>query len=193
MTTMMSTTAETATTALEATTWTVDPSHTTVEFSVKHLMIATVKGRLDAVRGSVLLDPTRPAASRVEVEMDAASIDTGEAKRDEHLRSADFLDVASWPQLRFVGKRVEGDTTRRFRLAGDLTIRGVTREVVLDVRHEGSARDPWGSDRQAFHATTSINRSDFGLRWNVALETGGMLVGEEVRVAIDVELVRQPA
>lgn len=170
--------------------WSIDPSHTQVGFAVRHLMLASVKGRFGVVGGSVRLDP---AASKpeVDVSIDAASITTGDAKRDEHLRSADFLHAEEHPALRFRGNRVDGNVETKFSLHGELTIRGVTRPVTLHVVNEGRVTDPWGNQKAGYTATTTINRKDFGLEWNLALEAGGVVVGDEVRITIETELVRQ--
>ena len=178
-------------TAPALTTWTIDPAHTTVEFAVKHLMITTVKGRFTGVSGSVRTDEGSAAKGEADVVIDAASLDTREPQRDAHLRSADFFDVEKFPTLTFRSTRLFDLSAGAFKLAGQLTIHGVTREVVLDVTSEGRTKDPWGGERAGFTATTRINRSDFGLRWNQALETGGLLVGEEVKISLDVQLVRQ--
>ena len=172
------------------TTWQIDSTHASVGFAVKHLVIATVKGQFGSVSGAVKIDERNLRDFQLEVEIDASSIDTRTEQRDAHLRSPDFLDVETYPKIRFVGKRVEGDLAGDFRLVGDLTIRDVTRETVLDVTNEGRARDPWGGERAVFSAKTKINRVDFGLTWNQALETGGVLVGEDVKIAIDVELLK---
>ena len=172
------------------TTWNIDPAHTTVEFAVKHLMITTVKGRFGDVRGTLTTDAENPAASSVKVEIATASIDTRNEQRDTHLRSADFFDVETHPALTFTGKRVEGDVDGEFRLVGDLTIRGVTREIALDVENEGTARDPWGGERSAFSAKGKFSRADFGLTWNQALEAGGVMVSDEVKVSIDAQFVK---
>lgn len=173
------------------TTWTVDPAHTVAEFAVKHLMIATVKGRFGTVRGTLRLDEEQPTRSAVEIEIDAASIDTREEKRDEHLRSADFFDVAKYPTITFRSTRIEAAGADTYRVTGGLTMRGVTREVVLELEDAGSAVDPWGNPRRAFTARTRLDRHDFGLTWNQALETGGVLVGREVKVEVDVQFVKQ--
>jgi polyisoprenoid-binding protein YceI len=181
----------TATTAAEGTTtWKIDPSHTVVEFAVRHLMISTVKGRLTGVQGSLRTDESDRSKSELEVTIDAASIDTREAQRDAHLRSPDFLDVERFPALTFNSRRVIGGGGSEFKLAGDLTIHGVTREVILDVTEEGRVTDPWGGQRVGYRATTNIKRSDFGLTWNVALETGGFVVGDDVKIVIELELVK---
>jgi polyisoprenoid-binding protein YceI len=172
------------------TTWQIDPAHTEVGFSVKHLMISTVRGRFAGVQGTIVLDEVNPANSSAEVEIDAATIDTRAAQRDAHLRSADFFEVERYPTITFRSARVERVGDDRYRIVGDLTIRGVTREVVLDATDEGRGRDPWGGDRLGFSATTTIDRSDFGLTWNQALETGGVLVSNEIKISIDVEAVK---
>ncbi len=171
--------------------WQIDPAHTMVEFAVKHLMIANVKGRFAAVKGTLQLSGDDYHSARVELLIDAASIDTREPRRDAHLRSADFLDADNSPALTFTSRRIDGVSGRSFAVVGDLTIRGVTREVALDVTDLGRQRDPWGGERAAFSATTAINRKDFGLVWNQMLETGGVLVGDQVQISIDAELVKQ--
>lgn len=188
---MTATASATLPTTASKTSWTIDPAHTHVEFAVRHLMIATVKGRFADVQGTVLTDDGEPAKNAVEVTIGAASIDTRETQRDAHLRSADFFNVDAHPTLTFKSRRVIDSAGDRFRLAGDLTIAGVTREVVLDVTSNGRGHDPWGGERSAFEATTKIKRSDFGLTWNQALETGGVLVGDEIKISIDAELVKQ--
>ena len=186
----MRTATTTATATPTVTTWKIDPSHSHLEFAVRHLMISTVKGRFGIVEGTVLTDEANPARADVNVTIDAASIDTREAQRDAHLKSADFFDVATFPTLTFKGGRVTAATGDRFTLTGDLTIHGVTREVTLDVAAEGRGKDPWGGERAGFSATTKIKRSDFGLTWNQVLEAGGIAVGDEVKITLDVELVR---
>jgi polyisoprenoid-binding protein YceI len=180
-------------TTANSTTWTVDSAHAEVGFAVKHLMIATVRGRFAGVAGTVQLDETNPANSKVNVEIDVRSIDTRQEQRDNHLRSPDFFDVEKYPTMHFAGKRIEGDTSGKFRLIGDLTIRGISQEVALDVTAEGRVRDPWGNDRAGFSASGKISRSAFGLTWNQLLEAGGVAVGDEVRLSLDVELVHQKA
>lgn len=178
------------TTTIKSGTYVIDPSHSSVEFAVKHMMISTVKGRFSDVKGALVVpDSGQPS---VDVTIAAAGIDTRFEARDTHLRSADFFDVERFPELRFVSSSAtrSGDG---WKLAGDLTIRGVTRPVALDVTEEGAGVDPWGNHRIAFSATGRINRSEFGLTWNAALETGGVLVSEEVRLQLDVQLVRQAA
>ncbi|HYN82605.1 MAG TPA: YceI family protein [Gemmatimonadaceae bacterium] len=171
-----------------ATRWQIDAAHSNIEFGVRHLMISTVKGRFGEVAGTVTVDPDDPRAVGVDVTLKTASIDTRQEQRDAHLRSADFFDAEKWPVITFSGKRVEGDTDRKFRLFGDLTIRDVTREIVLDVTKEGEGSDPWGNLRTAFSAQTKLDRRDFGLTYNQVLEAGGVVVGDEIKISIDVEL-----
>jgi polyisoprenoid-binding protein YceI len=175
------------------TTWTIDPTHTLVEFSAKHMMITTVKGRFAGVTGTIHVDEANPDRSAVEVELDAASIDTRTEQRDQHLRSPDFLDVESHPAVSFRSTRIEGayrapgDT---FRVYGDLTIRGTTKEIALEATFEGTGKDPWGGERASFSARGRIDRRDFGLTWNAALETGGVLVSNEIRLEIEAQAVK---
>jgi len=171
--------------------WQIDPSHTRANFSVRHMMIANVYGQFDKVSGIVNYDEANPTKSTVDVKIEAASIQTHDEKRDAHLRSADFLDVAQHPDLIFKSQRVEliSDTTGR--VYGDLTIRGVSKPVTLNVEFNGLAKSPWGTLNAGFTATTKINRKDWGLNWNVALETGGVLVGDTVNITIEAEIVKQ--
>jgi len=171
------------------TTWKIDPAHTHVEFAVKHMMISTVKGRFSEVSGEILLDEGTLPNSKVNIEVNVASIDTREAQRDTHLRSADFFDAEKFPKMVFRATAIEGPLDE-FKLTGDLTIHGVTRPVTLAVTHEGRGKDPWGGQRIGFSATGKIKRSDFGLTWNAALETGGFLVGDDVKISLDVEAVK---
>jgi len=182
----MSTTATTAT----RTTWNIDASHSQVEFAVKHMMIATVRGRFADVKGTVVTDDSDLAKAEVDVVIDVNSIDTREAKRDAHLKSADFFDAETFPRITFKSTGVTGARGDQFKLVGNLTIHGVTREVTLDVTSEGRAKDPWGGERAGYSAQTRVNRKDFGLTWNQALETGGLLVGDEIKIALDLELVK---
>jgi polyisoprenoid-binding protein YceI len=175
---------------VEAARWKLDPEHTLVEFSVKHMMVTTVRGRFHEVEGAFDLDADAVDGSAVAVRIGAASVDTGAGARDEHLRSGDFFDVESHPYLEFHSRRIEGDPLTQgtpFRIVGELTIRGVTREVVLDARFEGAGVDPWGQTKAAFTADTKIDRRDFGLNWNQALEAGGLLVSNEVRIHLEVQ------
>lgn len=180
---------------MTTTTWNLDPSHSSIAFSVRHMVFAKVRGRFGAWKGVATLDPKALGDLKVEVEIDAASIDTGVADRDNHLRSADFFDVEQFPTLRFVSTRVEASGDG-YRVHGELTIRDVTREVVLETEFNGQAQDPWGNQRVAFAATTSIDRREFGLTWNQALEAGGVLVGERIAIEVEVQAVaaaEQPA
>lgn len=170
-------------------TWTIDPSHSEVGFTVRHLGISKTRGRFGAFRGDIVV-AGQPEQSRVSVEIDADSIDTKDAGRDEHLRSADFFNVAEHPTLTFVATDVT-PASDRWKVTGDLTIAGVTRPVVLDTEVAGIVTDPWGNERVAFAASTEVNREDFGLTWNAALETGGFLVGKTVKIDIEVEAVLQ--
>jgi polyisoprenoid-binding protein YceI len=172
------------------TTWTIDPSHSTIEFVAKHMMITTVKGRFAEFTGAVVADEERLADSSVEVTMQAASLDTRSEQRDAHLRSPDFLDVERYPEVTFRSTGLRG-TKDAFELTGDLTIRDVTRPITLDVTFEGEGKDPWGGTRASFSAKGKFDRRDFGLTWNVALETGGILVSNEVKINIEAQLVAQ--
>jgi polyisoprenoid-binding protein YceI len=173
------------------TTWAIDPVHSSVEFAVRHLMITTVKGRFTDVQGTVVLDEANPAGASAEITIGAASIDTREPQRDAHLRSADFFDAEKFPTLTFRSTSVRNVTGDGFTLVGDLTIHGVTREAALEVTPEGRTMDPWGGERAGYSATTKIKRSDFGLTWNQLLETGGLAVSDDVKIALDVQLVHK--
>lgn len=175
---------------MEAKLWNIDTSHSGINFSVRHMVFAKVRGRFAAWRGALRLDASDLTRSSVEVVIDAASIDTGVGDRDKHLRSADFFDVERFPELRFVSTRVERAAGERYRVHGMLTIRDVSREVTLDVEHAGQAKDPWGNQRAAFTASTSLDRRDFGLKWNQALEAGGVLVGERIEIELEVQAVQ---
>jgi polyisoprenoid-binding protein YceI len=173
------------------TTWNIDPAHSVAEFKVKHLMISNVKGHFSKVSGSLILDESDLSKSSIEASIEAASIETRDTQRDAHLRSADFLDVEKFPTLSFKAGRVSIVRDGELSVEGDLTIHGVTRKVVFAV--EGPTpptKDPWGNTRVAISATTKINRKDFGLTWNATLETGGIMVGEEVTITLDVEFVK---
>jgi polyisoprenoid-binding protein YceI len=173
------------------TTWNIDPVHTMAEFKVRHMMITNVKGHFTGVTGVLTLDDQDITKSHVEASIDAASINTREADRDTHLKSADFLDVEKFPTLTFTSTRVARKGEGELQVEGDLTIHGVTRKVEFTV--EGPTppgKDPWGNTRIGWTATTKINRKDFGLTWNTALETGGILVGDEVTITFDVEAIK---
>lgn len=174
-------------------TWNLDTVHSAIGFSVRHLVFAKVRGRFKTWNGSLELNDEHLANSSVQVSIDADSIDTGTPDRDAHLRSADFFDVANHPKLSFRSSRVEALGGDRYRVYGDLTIRDVTREVVLESEFSGRAKDPWGNDRVAFTAKTSVDRRDFGLKWNQALETGGVVVGERVDIELEIQAVKAAA
>jgi polyisoprenoid-binding protein YceI len=172
-------------------TWNIDIGHSGVNFSVRHMVVAKVRGRFREGQGSLSYSPNDPSSARVSVEIDAASIDTGVKDRDEHLRSSDFFDVQQFPKLRFESTTVEQAEAGRLRLLGNLTIRDVTREVTLEVESLGSIVDPWGHRRAAFSAKTSVDRRDFGLQWNQLLEAGGVMVGERVDIELEIEAVAE--
>ena len=178
---------------MSTTTWEIDPAHTSIEFAVKHMMFTTVRGRFKSFSGTVRVDERNPDRSSVEADIDAASIDTGVADRDAHLRSADFLDAETHPTITFRSRRIDGAYAKagdRFRIEGDLTIRGTTMPVTLDATFEGLGKDPWGKQRAGFAARTEIDRREWGLRWNQALETGGVLVANSVRIEIESQAVK---
>lgn len=171
--------------------WKIDSAHTSVTFSVRHMMIANVHGQFDQVTGTVEFNPQRLAESSVEVRIAAASINTREPQRDAHLKSPDFLDVENFPEITFKSRKIEVIDETNGRVTGDLTIRGVSRPVTLDVVYAGMSRSPWGTNVAGFTATTNINRKDWGLTWNVALEAGGVLVGDLIKITIEIELIQQ--
>ncbi|XXT21187.1 YceI family protein [Sorangium sp. So ce429] len=190
MNTTTSTTAPSATPS-QAARWTIDAAHSSVSFSVRHMMISNVRGEFERVAGEVTYDPRRPEASKISATIDVASIHTREEKRDEHLRSADFFDAGTYPTIAFVATSVRrrGDGLD---IAGDLTIRGVSREVTLAVSElSGEHTDPYGNRRLGATATTKIRRSDFGMSFNAILETGGVLVGDEISIHLDIQLIKQ--
>jgi polyisoprenoid-binding protein YceI len=173
------------------TSWNIDPAHTTAEFKVKHMMITNVKGQFSAVTGVVEIDPEEVANSRVEVSIDASSISTRDAQRDAHLKSPDFFDVEKFPTLSFASTRVTRKDDGELAVEGNLTIHGVTRKVVFEVEGPSEpAKDPWGNVRIGWSASTKINRKDFGLNWNAALEAGGLLVGDQVTITLDAQAVK---
>jgi polyisoprenoid-binding protein YceI len=174
----------------EKTIYAIDPAHTAIEFVVRHLMITKVRGRFAGVAGSIDVEPGSDVPVAVSARIDAATIDTREPQRDTHLKSADFFEVEKHAALEFVSTRIEG-TADAFTIHGNLTIHGVTREVALKAAFEGRAADPWGGHRIGYSASTAINRKDFGLTWNGALETGGVMVGDEVRIELDIQAVQQ--
>ncbi len=174
-----------------ASTWNIDPDHSNVGFKVRHLMISNVKGNFGKHSGTVEINDKDITKSRVEVTIDTSSINTNVQKRDEHLRSADFFDVAKFPTMTFVSKKVARVGKERLKVTGDLTLHGVTREVALDVEGPSiESKDPWGTIRRGATASALINRKDFGLIWNKALETGGVAVGEEVAITLEIEMIK---
>ena len=173
-------------------TWAIDASHSSVTFSVRHMMITNVRGEFQKLSGTVKYDRKHPETAKVEVEIDVASIQTREEKRDAHLRSADFFDAEKFPTIKFSSTSIGPVNGDRFDVVGDLTIHGVTREVTLSVEGPtAESKDPWGNTRIGATATGKIKRSEFGMTWNNVLEAGGMLVGDEVKLSLDVSLVRQ--
>jgi len=175
-----------------AATWKIDSDHTTIQFKVRHLMVSNVSGKFDKFQGTILSDDKDLGKSTVDISIDAASVNTGVVKRDEDLRSPNFLDVAKYPTIAFRSKKVEAAGEGKLKMTGDLTIHGVTRPVVLDV--EGPSpelKDPWGMIRRGVAATAKINRKDFGLVWNQALEAGGVMVGDEITITLDAEFVKE--
>ena len=179
----------------KVTTWEVDPAHTHVEFAVKHLMIATVRGRFSDVTGTVSVPDGDFSRAQVEAIVKVASLDTREPQRDAHLKSPDFFEVDKYPTMTFRSRRVEHASrdSNQYRLIGELTLHGVTKEVALEATLEGLAKDPYGNNRAGFSATGKLNRKDFGLGWNQLLETGGVVVGDEVKISIDSQAVAKPA
>ena len=171
--------------------WKIDPAHTSVEFKIKHLMISWVKGTFTDVQGAVIFDEAEPEKAAVNIQIATASVDTGNKKRDDHLRSPDFFDLASYPVMSFVSKEVTVANGIPTQINGELTLHGKTRAVTLDVEEfSPTITDPWGNTRRGASASTTINRKDFGLTWNKALEAGGVVVGEEVRISLEVELIK---
>ena len=181
---------------MATTTWQIDPTHSAVEFAVKHMMFTTVRGRFKEFKGTIEADETNPDRSTVEVEIAAASIDTGTPDRDAHLRSADFLDVENHPTITFRSRRIEGAMKvegDKFKVVGDLTIRGKKIEVTLESVYLGTGKDPWGNIKGAAEASTKIDRREWGLTWNQALETGGILVANDVRIEVQVQALKTVA
>lgn len=172
-------------------TWAIDAAHSIAEFSVKHMLVSTVKGRFGAVAGTLAIDESEPIRSSVTATIEVASIDTGQAQRDEHLRSDDFFAAEQFPTITFRSTRVERKNDEEWRVSGDLTIRDLTRPVTLATEFEGQLRDAYGRQRAAFTATTELSRKEFGLKWNALLESGGAVVGDKVKVTLHIAAVRQ--
>ena len=168
----------------------IDPTHSSVVFKVKHLAISTVPGRFGDVSGTFSFDPTRVEGSKAEAKLAVASVNTMDTKRDDHLKGADFFEASKFPSITFKTSKVEKVSDTAFKAIGDLTIHGVTKPVTLDVTYGGSAKDPWGKERAAFEAKTLINRKDFGLTWSKTLETGGLVVGDDVQISLEIEGVK---
>ncbi|HLK65354.1 MAG TPA: YceI family protein [Bryobacteraceae bacterium] len=172
-------------------TYNIDPAHSTAHFTVRHMMITNVRGSFGSVKGTVVYDPADPAASGVDAEIDVTSINSNDAQRDAHLKSADFLDVEHFPAITFKSTKVEADSPEEGKVTGDLTIHGVTKSVVLKVEGPtAETKDPWGNTRMGASATTKIKRGDFGLKYNAVLETGGLLIGDDVKIEIEVSLIK---
>jgi len=174
----------------QAAEYAIDPSHSSVSFKVRHLAISSVPGKFGDFKGTFSFDPQNISASKAEVQIVASSINTGEQKRDDHLKSGDFLDAGKFSAITFKSNKVEKVSDTEFKAFGDLTIHGVTHPVTLNVTYGGSATDPWGKERAAFQATTKINRKDFGLTWSKTLETGGLVVGEEIDITLEIEGIK---
>lgn len=171
--------------------WTIDNAHSQIQFAVRHMMISTVHGGFEKFSGTIDFDEKDPVRSLLNVQIESASLNTKEPKRDEHLRSPDFFNVAQYPHMTYKSKSMKQTDATHGRITGDLTIRDVTREAVLDVEYGGQAKSPWGTVSAGFTAQTKINRKDFNLDWNKALETGGVLVGDEIKIDIELEVVKQ--
>jgi polyisoprenoid-binding protein YceI len=172
-------------------TWVIDPAHTVIGFTVRHAMVAKVRGRFNEFSGSFTLDGDNPSASRAEITIQTASFDTQNTERDTHVRSADFLDVENYPTMTFTSTEVDVTGPNTFTVTGDLTIRGTTKSVPVTFELLGTSKDPWGGTRIGFEGEGEINRKEYNLTWNVALETGGVLVSENVKLTLDVEAVKQ--
>jgi polyisoprenoid-binding protein YceI len=182
----------TASTAASAAAYTIDPAHSGAGFKIRHLMIAYIRGGFSGVTGDVVFDPANPANSKVNASIDATTLHTHDEKRDAHVKGADFLDTANHPTITFVSKQVTPDGKNQWKVAGDLTFRGVTKPVTLDVESAGAeAKDPWGNLRTGAAATTTIKRSEFGLTFNAPLETGGVMLSDEVHIHLDIELIKK--
>ena len=171
-------------------TWQIDNSHTGIFFTARHMMVAKVRGQFKEFDGTIDFDPDTLTNTAVNVDIKINSVDTGETQRDDHLRSADFFDVENYPVMNFTSKRVELDDDYNGRLIGELTIKDISQEVTLDVEYTGLTKNPWGQEMAGFSASTTINRKDWNLNWNVALEAGGWLVGDKIKIEIDLELVK---
>jgi len=171
--------------------WSIDASHSAIEFSVKHMMIANVRGSFHDFQASVVADATDLTTAEIDFTVDVASIDTRDAQRDGHLKSGDFFDAENFPKITFKSTQISRSNDNEYTMAGDLAIHGVTQPVTFDVTFEGQGKDPWGNEKAGFSAKASVNRKDFGLNWNSVLETGGVLVGEQVKINVEIEALKQ--
>jgi polyisoprenoid-binding protein YceI len=182
----------TATTAATAVTYTIDPAHSGAGFKIRHFMVAYIRGGFSGVTGDVIFDAANPANTKINASIDATTLHTHDEKRDAHVKGADFLETDKYPKITFVSKRVTADGKNQWKVTGDLTLHGVTKEATLDVESAGvEAKDPWGNLRTGAEATTTIKRSDFGLKFNAPLETGGVMLSDEVQVHMDIELIKK--
>ncbi|EIJ78235.1 YceI family protein [Bacillus methanolicus PB1] len=171
--------------------WAIDTAHSSVEFSVRHMMIAKVKGSFDNFSATIEADPTDLTTANIEFNVDVASINTRNSDRDAHLRSADFFDAENYPSLTFKSTKIAKKDDDEYEVTGDLTIRGVTRQETFTVTFEGQGKDPWGNEKVGFSAEGKINRSDYGLTWNAALETGGVLIGDQIKISLSIEAAKE--
>jgi polyisoprenoid-binding protein YceI len=171
-------------------TWNIDLSHSAIHFTVRHMVISKVRGRFSKFSGSLQFDPASPGSGSVTVEIDPSSVDTSDAQRDGHLKSGDFFEVEKFPKASFKSTRVTEPGEGKLKIEGELTLRGVTKPVTLDATYEGTGADPWGGQRAGFSVNTSINRTDYGVSFNKALETGGLLVGEKIDLNLEIEAVQ---
>ncbi len=182
----------TATTATTATAYTIDPAHSGVGFKIRHFMIAYIRGGFSGVTGDVIFDPVNPANTKINASIDANTLHTHDVKRDAHVKAGDFLNTEQFPAMTFVSKKVTADGKNQWKVVGDLTLRGATKEVTLDVESAGvESKDPWGNLRTGAEATTTIKRSDFGITFNAPLETGGVMLSDEVQIHLDIELIKK--
>ncbi|MBV9772238.1 MAG: YceI family protein [Bryobacterales bacterium] len=182
----------TATTATTAVTYTIDPAHSSAGFKIRHLMVAYIRGGFSGINGTVIVDAANPANTTIDASIDATTLHTHDVKRDQHVKAGDFLDVDKYPKITFVSKRVVPDGKNQWKITGDLTLRGVTKEITLEVESApAEAKDPWGNLRSGAEASTVIKRSDFGLTFNAPLETGGLMLSDEVHLHLDVELIKK--
>jgi polyisoprenoid-binding protein YceI len=180
--------------AAATTTWQIDPAHTAASFAVKHLMISTVRGEFKGITGTVVWDDQDITKSTVDVTIDSKTVDTNEPNRDKDLKSDKFFDVEKYPTITFKSKKVEQVSVGKLKVTGDLTIHGITKETILDVEGpSASVKDPWGNTRVAISATTKVNRQDYGVKWNASIDGGGVVVGDDVNITIDLEMIKKVA